>query len=93
MPKKSELPVIILDLRIILKFKSYSQFRRDIVFCYRLSVITFRFVCFQFIGYAELSMIRDVTDLEVYRLSLEYLERVYKLTIFSPRSQKNQVPT
>ena len=29
-------------------------------------------------------MIRDVTDLEVYRLSLELLEKVYRLTNLLP---------
>lgn len=53
-----------------------------------MSVFRSKFVSFQIIGYANLSMIRDVTDLEVYRLSLEYLERVYKLTNLLPSDHR-----
>jgi len=41
------------------------------------------FVGHQFIGYIDI-MIKDVTDLEIYRLSLELLEEIYKLANLLP---------
>ena len=49
----------------------------------RFSVFGFKFAGYQYIGY-HVFVIRDVTDLEVYRLSLENLEPLYRLTNLIP---------
>lgn len=53
-------------------------------FSSQISVFRFRFVSYLSIGYAKY-MIKDVTDLEVYRLSLEYLDNSYKLASYLPQ--------
>lgn len=53
------------------------------VISFQFSVFGYRFVGFQFIGYTK-KMIKDVTDLDVYNLSLNLLEPLYKLTGIIP---------
>jgi len=65
------------------------------VFSFQFSVLSFqfsvfgcRFVSCQLISYTRIIMIRDVTDLEVYTLSLELLTPLYRLTHLLPSEHR-----
>jgi len=60
----------------------------DIVLCSQFSVIGIKFVCISVIGYTQKRMIKDVTDLEVYRIALDNLEPLYKLANQLPQTHR-----